>query len=221
MIEAKELFGDELNTQVVEKLGTEHAIFIHKPGEKYVINDGNLIPRSRLNEETEKRENVQKLLTERDDQLASLKKTVKGNEELEKTIADLQKTNKSSLEKVTADQLLFVKKLAIKEGLLNAGVADASARDLLVGSFDLSKVNLDDKNQVIGFNDLLKPIKENKALGGLFGTVVIEGQEHKDGETSQAMTKLEKELLEATKKNDLMGIIRIKREIADEQKKSK
>ena len=232
MLDSKTVLGEELHTKIVEKLGSENAMLIHIASEEYVIKDENLIPRSRLNEMKEKHDGVVSLLGQRDAQLVDLgyqeiiggvipdhlKKKAEGNEDLQSQISTLQKDNKVTSTKLAAEQDVWKKKMAIKESLLNSGVGDSEARDLLVGKFKLETVNLTDDGKVIGFDDLVKPIKENKTLATLFGEEKAEGNEHTTESSQQTgksktITELESGLNEAIKSNDTVAIVRLKREI--------
>lgn len=218
MLDSKTVLGEDLYTKVVEKIGSENAVLIHVTSEEYVIKDENLIPRSRLNEMTEKHNGVVSLLGQRDAQLVELKKKAEGNDDLQSQITTLQKENKTTSTKLAAEQDVWKKKMAIKESLLNSGVGDSEARDLLVGKFKLETVNLTDDGKVIGFDDLVKPIKENKTLATLFGEEIVEGNEHiveanQQKGKSKTITELESGLNEAIKSNDTVAIVRLKREI--------
>lgn len=84
-MDLKELLGEELYSQVKEKIGDKELI----------INDGDYIPRSRLNEETEKVKELTGQLEDRDSQLEELGKKAKDSEELTATIKELQQANKA------------------------------------------------------------------------------------------------------------------------------
>ena len=66
--------------------------------------------------------------------------------------------------------------------MLNSGVEDAEARNLLAPKF--ANIEVDDKGELKGFEEALKPIKENKAFTGMFGKIVITGAEHENGNDS-------------------------------------
>src|SRR5690606_16778046 len=73
------------------------------------------------------------------------------------------------------------KAFAVKENLLNAGVSDPDARDLLSKKFDLKTIEVLEDGKIKGFDDMIKPIKDNKSFSGFFGQEVIAGQEHAQG----------------------------------------
>ena len=82
----KELLGEELHSQVKEKLGDKELI----------VNDGSYVPRERLNEVTTQRDDYKKMLDERNTQLEELKKKAKGSEELTAQLEELKKKNEET-----------------------------------------------------------------------------------------------------------------------------
>ncbi len=189
----KELLADLYTPEIEAKIG-QNQIYIWSKDKA----DTEPIPKFRVNEMLETSKNkvtdlekqvasLEESLGGRDKQLKDLKKAAEGNTDLQKTIEDLQKTNKEQrdsfdLERqnLKAKEVAMNKTFAIKEGLLNAGVVDPEARDLLSKKFDINKIEIED-GKVKGFEDMLKPIKENKAFAGFFGEEVIAGQQHHQG----------------------------------------
>ena len=181
MEDLKKLLGDALYAQVAEKLG-ETQVFLHKKDQKVLVDDGQLIPKHRLDEVIQQKKEMEKLVKQGEEDLKELRKAAEGNAQLTRQIETLQeqgKQAKADAEKREADTR---KAFALKESLMNAGVGDPEARDLLALKFDASKVELDDKGRVKGFDEMLKPIKENKALAGMFGKEIFEGPRHAEGD---------------------------------------
>ena len=222
LLDLQEILGEELYPKVVEKIGTANAIAIYPSTEKYIVDDGSMVPRGRLNEETTARKNAESQLILRDSQLAELKTKVKDNKEFTEQITVLQTTNAEEKKKYENNILDLRKTIALKEALSDAGVQSSESRDLLVHKFDLKTINLSADGKVIGATDLITPIKENPAFKPLFGEIVIEGHEHNTSDkvkTNSEIKKLESELAAATEKNDTLQQIRIKRKLQEERNK--
>ena len=82
----KELLGEELYSQVTEKLGDK----------KIMVDDGNFIPKSRFDQVNQAKKELEVQLKDRDTQLADLSKNNKDNESLLNQIKDLQALNKQT-----------------------------------------------------------------------------------------------------------------------------
>lgn len=82
----KELLGEELYSQVTEKLGDK----------KIMVDDGNFIPKSRFDQVNQAKKELEIQLKDRDTQLADLSKNNKDNESLLNQIKDLQALNKQT-----------------------------------------------------------------------------------------------------------------------------
>lgn len=82
----KELLGEELYSQVTEKLGDK----------KIMVDDGNFIPKSRFDQVNQAKKDLEVQLKDRDTQLADLSKNNKDNEALLNQIKDLQALNKQT-----------------------------------------------------------------------------------------------------------------------------
>lgn len=82
----KELLGEELYSQVTEKLGDK----------KIMVDDGNFIPKSRFDQVNQAKKELEVQLKDRDTQLADLSKNNKDNEALLNQIKDLQALNRQT-----------------------------------------------------------------------------------------------------------------------------
>lgn len=141
--------------------------------EKATITDGNLdidglmktikeefpknaVPKSEFNTLNETKKDLEKQIGERDAQLKDLQGKVKGNEELEKTIKELQDANKTTKETYEAK----LKDLKI-ETAIQARLTDAKHPELLVGKIDKAKLSLsEDGLQVFGIDEQVAALKE-------------------------------------------------------------
>lgn len=181
-----ELLGQEMYDQVMTKLG-DVQVFLHKKDEKVIVDDGKLIPQYRLQEVTDQKKLIQDQLDKAEKDLKDLKKLATGNEELTQKITALQDENKTIKEETVKAELQLKKSLAVKEGLMNAGVVDAEARELLLHKFDLATIELDEKGTVKEFDSKLKPIKENKTFLKLFGETKVVGKDFKEGDNPEGL----------------------------------
>jgi len=181
-MELKELIGEELAGQVAAKAGDRQVLVFDK-GVKVVIDDGKLIPKYRLDEVIAARDAATALVEQHEKDLKILKKAAEGNTALTQQITELQAVVKASKDEAERTMAQVRKQFALKEALMGAGVVDPDARDLLALKFDVSKIEVGEDGKVKGFDDMLKPIKENKTLASMFGQTVIGGQQHGDGGT--------------------------------------
>lgn len=136
-----------------------------------------------------------------------LKETKAKMDELQKKVEELGKSGedvakmKSELEKVNTEFATYKqenekrennrkKASAIEKGLKSAKASD-DAIDLLISQFDLDKITLDNKGNIVDWEDHLKPVKESRKT--LFGEVKTEtGKPNnggKGGGGSETVTK--------------------------------
>lgn len=113
------------------------------------------IPKTRFDEVNETKKDLEKQIKDRDTQLTELNKKVKGNEELEKTIRELQDAN-------TATKTEYESK--IKEININSAIqaklTDTKYPDLLSTKFDKTKLSVAADGTVLGIDEQLTTIKE-------------------------------------------------------------
>ena len=96
--------------------------------------------------------------------IKDLKKDNADNETLQTTIKDHEKT----IQKLQNDAANTSKTYALKEQLSKSGVVDPDY--LIYKQGGLEKFNFDKEGKPIGIEDILKPMKEDKAMAHLFGT---------------------------------------------------
>lgn len=142
----KELLGEELYTQVTEKLGDKRVA---------VVNDGSYIPKEKFDDKLDEIKGLKKEIDNRDSQLVNLKKSLQGNEDLTNKITDLEKENEEWSGKLAAAKKEFqVKMLA----------TSFNAHDVndILKLVDLETLTLDDNGEVKGLEEALNKIKEDK-----------------------------------------------------------
>jgi hypothetical protein len=147
---AKEIFGDELWAQIepiVKEKGL-NLIVDNKEKPEY-------IPKSRFDEVIGQKNLVKTQADELNQQLDSLKKQVRGNEELTKTIDDLQKKN-SDWEAKYRNTLL---QSAIK---IRAVTDKAKDPEDLMKFLDMTKLEIDEQGTVKGLEEQLIILREQK-----------------------------------------------------------
>jgi len=201
MATLKEVIGDLFTPEIEAKIGKTVVYLWNKEDEK--AKDQEPIPKFRVNEMLEtsksKAESLATQITtletqakDYDKQLKDLKKAAEGNTDLVKQITELQDGNKKQkedfeLEKVslTKKELNSQKHLAILENLMDS-VYESDARKLLALKIEtdlgIDKIEVDDKGKVKDFENILKPIKENKAFAPMFGETKARGQAHIQGD---------------------------------------
>lgn len=172
MNKLQELLGEELYKSFTAKVGDT----------KVIIDDGSFIPKHRLDEVITEKKSLSEQIKSYETDLKGLKEKAKGNEELTATIAKLQTEKEQAKTEAEKTVSKNKKEFALKEALLNAGVISDKARNLLSKEFDVEKLELEESGSIKGFDNLLKPIKEDKTFSSMFGETKIIGQKHNQGQ---------------------------------------
>ena len=113
------------------------------------------IPKARFDEVNETKKDLEQQIQERDNQLKDLQGKVKGNEELEKTIKELQEANKATKEQYEDK----IKDMTITAAI-QSKLTDAKYPDLLLTKFDRSKLSIAEDGTVLGIDEQLTALKE-------------------------------------------------------------
>lgn len=186
----KDILGDELYEQVDEKLGEDNEIIL--AGE----NDGDYVPRSRLNDKTGEVEKLESQIEElqgqieqRDTQLEQLKNDTQTSKELKQRIEQLEEENEeqadelqSKLEQKETEILKERKARAVETKLASSG---AKHPNLLMKEVDLDGVEINDKGKVEGVDDVISGLQEN--YEDLFGKESVKGNTpNKSGKTPES-----------------------------------
>ena len=148
---SKEVFGEELWSQIettVKEKGL-NLIVDNKEKPEY-------IPKDRFNEVIGSKNELKAQVSELSAQLETLKKASKGNDELTKTIEELQKKN-GEWEGKYKNTLL---ESAIKIKAMSEKAKDAGD---LIKFLDTSKLEIDETGNVKGLDEQLKTLKESKS----------------------------------------------------------
>lgn len=149
----KDLLGEDLFNQVKEKLGDK----------KLIINNGDYIPRTRLNEEIDKAKVLQEQLTSMQEQVGKLDELAKNNEELKKSLEDI-KSNSEQLKQEYEQKILSMKRESMIEK--NLSKFEAKNPKIIKNLLDLDAIKIDG-DTVIGLKEQIEKIKETDPY--LFG----------------------------------------------------
>ena len=125
-----------------------------------------VIPKDKYNELSTAKSLLDTQILERDEQLTKLQKQVKGNEDLENTIKELQKANETAKEKYEAD--MHAQKI---ESAIDLALTGAKARNLTAAKalLDREGISLDkDGKTVIGLADKVKALVDSEDTKFMF-----------------------------------------------------
>lgn len=174
------------------------------------------VPKSRITEVTEAKNNAEALVKERDKQLEELKKSTGDNEELKKQIEQLQEDNKEAKQKYESDIKQMQINNAVQSALKDAGAKNVTAITALLK--DLDKAELAEDGTVKGLAEQIQALQKSDSY--LFesktdpqppkpaGATPAGGGSGTPGAESTWATKL----AEARKNGDTTAAIAIKRE---------
>lgn len=151
----KELLGDDLYAQVIDKAGDQKVD---------IVSNGQWFPKERFDAVNNEKKELKSQLDERDQQLSTLQKQAKGNEELQNAIEQLQEENK----KVSEEYQQKLEKQAF-EFAIESALRDAKAKNIKAVKANLNVDGLKlSEDKVIGLEEQLATLKESD--GYLFET---------------------------------------------------
>jgi predicted RNase H-like nuclease (RuvC/YqgF family) len=152
-MDLKELLGDDLYNQVIEKTGDKHKVAI--------VSDGSWIPKEKFNEANTAKKQAEDTLKERDQQLEQLRKSAGDNETLQADIKKLQDENKAVQEKYEAD----MKDLKLVTALKLAIGSEVHDADYAINQLDKTKIELNEDGSIKGgLDDQVTSLRESKAF---------------------------------------------------------
>lgn len=147
------LTEEQANTVVTKTEDENLKVLIDDGGE-----DGKTpqyIPKTRLDDEIEKKKLLQGQLTNATKSITDLEKSLKGNDDVEKTIKDLKETNEALNNKyITSVKQSAVRLVAIRE--------NAKDPEDVLKYTDLAKVSINENGEAVGAEELVKSLKEKK-----------------------------------------------------------
>ncbi|MEC1265347.1 phage scaffolding protein [Bacillus subtilis] len=144
----KELLGDDLYAQVMDKVGDQKID---------IVSNGQWFPKERFDAVNSEKKDLKAQLDERDQQLSTLQKQAKGNEELQSAIKQLQEDNKKTAEEYQQklDQQAF--DFAVETALRDAKSKNIKA---VKANLNLDSLKLAD-GKVIGLEEQLNALKDS------------------------------------------------------------
>lgn len=146
------LFGVTKTPEEVKEIIKERKIF---------VGEGEFIPKSRFDEVNTQVKDIKTQVEERDGQIATLKASAKGNDELTKKIEELEASNKKASEEYANRLAEFKLGSAIDQELLSAGARDVKA---VRATLDLTDITLDKNGKVQGLSELVDNSKKDKSF---------------------------------------------------------
>ena len=167
-MDLKELLGEELYNQVKEKIGDK----------KLIVNDGTYIPKAKFDEKNEELKSTKLKMDELEQKVKDLGESSEEANVLKDKLKELKgeyEQFKSESEKRITDTQ---KRQAIERSLVKAE-ANPDTIDLLVDKFDIDKIQLDSKGEIVDWELHLNPVKEQRKT--LFGEVKITGDKPPSG----------------------------------------
>jgi hypothetical protein len=148
MDKLKELLGEELFKQVVEKLGDNKFVF----GEADTF-----IPKSRFDEVNNEKKELKTLLGVRDTQYTELQTKFKSNDELAKELENYKSLNGKAEQEFNTKLSQVKFEYELKTALSNANVRNLKATKALL---DLDKIKLDG-DKLVGLDEQIKTLQES------------------------------------------------------------
>lgn len=147
-MDLKELLGEELYNQVIEKAGDNKIA---------VVSDGSYVPKEKFDSINNEKNEYKKQVGERDEQLKNLSSQVKDNQELKDEISRLQEENQIATQELQnkLDQQAF--DFALDKALTGAKAKNAKAVKALL---DTDKLKLDGE-KILGLDEQLEAVKES------------------------------------------------------------
>lgn len=148
----KEALGDELYGKVTEKLKGNDKIKLVNAA------DGGYVGKEKLDEAENAINGLQKSLTKREQDIAELKKSIKGGDEISKQLSDLQAKYEADTQSLNEKMKENSLSSAIDIAVLKAHGKNPKAVKALL---DKSKFSLSDDGNVEGLGEALDSLKKS------------------------------------------------------------
>jgi len=169
-------------------------------GKNFIIDDGKMIPKYRFDEINEQKKGLQEQIDKHVNDLTEIKKQVKGSEELETKIKEIQKANDELVVKHNQEFRNLKADVKRKELLATNGVVNTDAIDVLLPKFKHLEYK-EETNEVIGFNEEFEKIKSNPTFHSLITTVQRVGTGYHEQVPATKITLTEQDKLKARDMN--------------------
>ena len=160
----KEILGEELFAQFTAAVDTYNKNPENKDHQVKLVNlsEGQYVDKGKYDGAVAEKKNLEGQVKTLNGTIKTLKDSNAGNEELQKTIADLQADLKAQ-QTANADT---VKTYSLKEQLSKAGVLDPDYLIYKAGGID--KFTFNKENVPVGVEEFVKPYREDAAMAHLF-----------------------------------------------------
>lgn len=123
------------------------------------------VDKALLEQKTNELETLKKQITERDNQIKSLKKFEGDNEALQKKLTEMEEANKAKTEEYNSTLLVERKKNAVKFALLEDEAGKPYDAAMVAGMFNLDIINLNEDGTISnGFKEQNEALRKNKAF---------------------------------------------------------
>lgn len=194
----EEVLGTELYAQVQAKIDAANAGKEKLDKIRFVdLSEGNYVLKDKYSQAVSEGENAKEQIKTLNATIAALKKDNKDNEEIQKTIKELQDELGKQKEANAATQRMY----ALKEKLSSAGVIDADY--LIYKAGGIEKFNFDKDNQPVGVEDTIKPFREDASMAHVFKTEKKPPYNPKGGGEGLKDNPFSKETFNLTKQGQL------------------
>lgn len=151
-MDLKELLGEDLYNQVVEKAGDKKLA---------VVNDGSWFPKDKFDEVNNTKKRLETDLKDRDKQLADLQKAAGDVPALQDQITKLQEDNKAATDKYNAD----MQELRLNTALKMALNGQAHDPDIVTSLLDKSQIEIAEDGSIkAGLDNQLTGLRESKGF---------------------------------------------------------
>ena len=172
------------------------------------------VPKEEFNSKNEELKASKSKLDEMQKQVSELSKTAEISEELKKKLEDTEKEFEGFKSETQKREDERKKVGAIERGLRAANAAD-DAIDLLIGQFELDKISLDKKGNIVDWDDHLKPVQESRKT--LFGTTTTTGDKPPNPQDKGGAKTTKAQLIElynkAEEKKDVATMLSLQSQI--------
>ena len=147
----------------------------------------NFIPKDQFNEKNEELKTTKAKMEELQASVGELEKYTNENAELKSKIDSLKGEYENFKAEADTRVQTIQKKQAIERNLVKAN-ANPDTVDLLINQFDIDKMQVDSKGDIVDWDNHFTPIKE--ARKSLFGEVTVTGDKPISGKQVDQLTSL-------------------------------
>jgi hypothetical protein len=170
----------------------------------------NFIPKSEFNSKNDELKATKAKMDELQANLEKLSTSSEEAEKLKEQLTGLKNEYETFKQESEGRVVAIQKKQAIERNLVKAN-ANPDTVDLLMSQFELEKIQLDSKGDIVDWDIHIQPIKESRK--SLFGEISVTGTKPSTGSNVDKLTILQQQLKSANKLEDKLAIKRQIQEI--------